>query len=182
MNKIFIIGLAGSGKTFLANKLKNRLNYPTYTTDWILYEKDTDLKRIKLSEKEYLKNIDKILAQNKWIVEGVHYFEKIALDADLILFLDTPIYKNILGIIRRYLTDKEYRKTYKLRDSLALIHKTVAGYYSTPKEELLYYPKYKGRKKYQKVLEKHRGKVKVVRNIQTYLKSPDPPPILVNNT
>jgi adenylate kinase family enzyme len=171
VNKIYIIGLAGSGKTYLANKLKDKFGYPIYTTDWVLYYEDDSHKKIKLSKEEYLLKIDEILSQDKWVVEGVHYFDKISDEADLILFVDVPLHKNILRMIKRYSTDSDYRKIYSFKSLISLIWKTIVGYYSRPEEDLLYYPKYKNRKKYKKVLEKYKDKVKVIRNTKKYLKT-----------
>lgn len=171
MDKIFIVGLAGSGKTFLANRLREKYGYPTYTTDWILYYECENHRKIKLAEEEYLKKIREILNQDKWIVEGVHYFEKVASEADLILFIDTPIHKNIFGIMKRYLTDGNYRRIYRFKSSLSLIRKTIIAYYTKPREDLYIYPKYKNREKYKRLLEKYKDKVTIVRSVNRYLKN-----------
>ena len=159
--KIYILGLAGSGKTYLANKL-SKGNIPRHTTDWLLYDRSNDDKKLKLTYEQYLSRIKNLVEESSWIIEGVHFFHEVADSADLIVFIDPPIYLSCFRILKRYFTDSDYRKVYSFSENLNLIKKSMVNYYSKPEEYLLNYPKYKNRKKYQLKLKDYSNKTRII--------------------
>ena len=88
--KIFIFGLTASGKTTLAKKLSRKLKIKYYSTDNLVYRRKWSE---KYTSEESSKNLQKILKNPKWIIEGVHCFGFIALaieSADKIILLNPP--------------------------------------------------------------------------------------------
>ncbi|WP_205683823.1 P-loop NTPase family protein [Brevibacillus migulae] len=121
-NRIHIIGSVGSGKTTLAKKLSCRYHIPYYELDNVVWKrhKSGDRKRSEEERDEYL---EKIVSSDRWIIEGVHYqnwvYDSIH-NADVIIFLDTPYWKRICRITRRFLLQKlgvekaNYKPTFKI--------------------------------------------------------------------
>ncbi|WP_442600453.1 AAA family ATPase [Neobacillus sp. D3-1R] len=103
-NRIHIIGSVGSGKTTLAKTLSKKYNIKYYELDNVVWErhKSGDLRRTDEDRDKYL---DQIVSTKRWIIEGAHshpWVGKSFQNADLIIFLDTPYFKRILRIIKRY--------------------------------------------------------------------------------
>jgi len=57
LNKIFILGSSGSGKTFLANLLSKKLNIPSYDLDDIFWYKKYTKKRAREIKKVHYSSI-----------------------------------------------------------------------------------------------------------------------------
>lgn len=172
--KIYILGLAGSGKTYLANKLGKSTD-TVFCTDWLMYDKSTISKRIKLTKEEYMTRINSVVINPNWIIEGVHFFHEIAESADLIIFIDPPLYKNIIRLINRYISDSNYRKTYTTLEHFNLIKKSFKYYYSSVNMDLINYPKYKVRNKYLHLLNEYKHKTLRVKSNKEILNTKNLP-------
>lgn len=152
--KIHIIGSTGSGKTYLARELSNRLNIPYYELDSVMWSGTVEFGGKNPPEiRDEL--LEEIINQKKWIVEGIYYkwvarsFE----EADLIIFLTPKPYKRALRIITRFIKQRtgfeksNYKQTLKgLVDMLKWNHKFDM----------------ENKKKIYEVLEIHNKKVIVV--------------------
>jgi adenylate kinase family enzyme len=99
VNKIHIIGGAGSGKTTLAKRLSERLGCPSYDLDLVGWKEH---QKVPLPER--LKAIDAILSQPSWITEGIFLWwtESLFENADLILWLDFPFRVAAWRILKRH--------------------------------------------------------------------------------
>lgn len=98
MNKIIVIGICGSGKTYLSNKLQEITNIPVYHLDAIFWNKDKTFDRSRLN-----KRIREIIKTDNWIIDG-HYtktMEERVNACDTIIYLDLPLSVCIAGINKR---------------------------------------------------------------------------------
>ncbi len=97
--RIAIIGCAGSGKTTLAFKLKEKHNLPLYHLDQYYWK--PHWKRIEFEVFDAIH--DELCERDSWIMEGSYYrvFYKRAFYANVIIFLDVPRYKCIWYVIKR---------------------------------------------------------------------------------
>lgn len=107
MKKIFIIGIVASGKTTLAKQLSKSLNIPWYELDCIVHN-DTKEGRKKRSSEEQVEVIKKIDENGSWIFEGTDRDSYHCLYdmAEVIIFLDPPLWKRKLRIFTRFLRQK----------------------------------------------------------------------------
>ena len=86
-NKIAIIGNTGSGKSSLSVILSQELNIPVYHLDKYLWRPNW----VRVSEKEFIEEHNKILSLQKWIIDGVAYFSTMTdrlNSADLVIYFD----------------------------------------------------------------------------------------------
>lgn len=101
--KIYIIGIVGTGKTYLANKLSNELNIKNYELDSIVYNKN-----IKNDNAIIENKFNNIIKNDNWIIEDVlrPQFQKALELCDKIIFMDINIYKRNYRLIKRYIKRK----------------------------------------------------------------------------
>lgn len=86
--KICILGPVASGKSTLAEALKEELGIPLFSMDQIVHDDEASHKR---EEKEQLNIINTIIRENKeWIIEGMPrtHLEVLSFNATTIIYLD----------------------------------------------------------------------------------------------
>lgn len=107
MKKIFIIGIVASGKTTLAKRLSKELNIPWYELDCIVHH-ETEEGRIKRSPEEQAELIAEIDRKGQWIFEGTdrESYRTLYDMAEVIIFLDPPLWKRRIRILTRFLKQK----------------------------------------------------------------------------
>ena len=106
--KIHIIGVSGSGKTYLARLLSQKYNIPHYDLDDVFWDNSSNGYNKKNPHEKREALLKDILRNDDWIIEGVYYswvaeaFSK----ADSIILLDLPksVYK--FRIILRFFRKK----------------------------------------------------------------------------
>ena len=105
--KIHIIGAPGSGKTFSADKLQQLTNINTCDLDRIFWDQSKTT-YIRANEKCRTKELNKILSQDHWIIEGVYYkwLADSFHDADIIVFLNPSVFIRQWRIFKRFLKRK----------------------------------------------------------------------------
>jgi adenylate kinase family enzyme len=119
--KIFIIGIAGSGKTTLAGRLTTELGYPHIDLDIIRYPKS----KHKVLLPELRPIIDELILEPRWIIEGVYtgWTNPLLAAADRIIWLDTGAKRSAYRILQRHtlhaLRGIKYHST---RSTLKLAH------------------------------------------------------------
>lgn len=91
--KIHIIGVSGSGKTYLADTLCTILNIPRYDLDDIFWSNNSNGYGVKSDKNERTQKLNAILRQDNWIIEGVYYawLQPSFDDANAIVILDIPL-------------------------------------------------------------------------------------------
>jgi adenylate kinase family enzyme len=108
--RITIIGLSGSGKSTLARAISNKLSIPHIHLDRFWFEgggktgeHDTpDIERVRAYVRE--KTLEAI-AVDSWVSDGFYsrVQPEIAEQADVVLFLDIPLWKRLLSHAKRML-------------------------------------------------------------------------------
>ena len=71
--KIHIIGASGSGKTFLAKQLSERLGIPAWELDELFWDNSAGSYNSKRSPDERGRMLEEILECDDWILEGVQH-------------------------------------------------------------------------------------------------------------
>lgn len=108
LKKIHIIGGPGSGKSYMAKLISNKMNIKNYDLDNIFWDNSTDTFGTKADTKIRDKKLNDILLKESWIIEGVYYswlsdsFDK----ANIIIVLKTNVYIRDYRIIKRFLMRK----------------------------------------------------------------------------
>lgn len=105
-NKIFVTGITGSGKSYLAERISRKLKVKAYALDDIYYKRKYDIPR---TQKERKILVDKIAKKKAWIAEGGHtrdWAKPIVNKAELIIFLKTNTLLAKHRIHARYLERK----------------------------------------------------------------------------
>ncbi|MDF2938725.1 MAG: topology modulation protein [Paenibacillaceae bacterium] len=107
MKKILIIGIVASGKTTLAKQLSTFLEIPWYELDNIV-RPNTASGRLKRTAAEQVQAIMDIDRNASWIFEGTdrESYQCLYQMADVIIFLDTPLWKRKTRILSRFLKQK----------------------------------------------------------------------------
>lgn len=114
--RIHIIGSTGSGKTYLAQALSEKLNIKYYELDTVMWSSKVEFAG-KNSSDVRDKLLHEIIDNDSWIVEGVYYkwlsdsFSR----ADIIYYLDTNVMIRHIRIIMRFIKQRigVERSTYK---------------------------------------------------------------------
>lgn len=130
--KIHIIGSTGSGKTYLAGKLAERLNIPYYELDNVVWSGTSEKAGLKHPPEVRDRLLGDILAQEAWIVEGVYHkwLDTSFRLADIIIFLSPSVASRDRRIVTRFIKQRcgiersNYKQTVKgLVDMLKWNHK-----------------------------------------------------------
>lgn len=156
MKKIHIIGSIGSGKTTLAKKVSNIADIPHYELDNIVYKR-TDIGDIRRSDRERDAYLNRLIKQERWIIEGAHHkwVSKSFHEADIILFLDIALPIRKYRIVNRFFKQKlgmekaNYKPALRV---LKILYKYNNEFDSKSKPEIL------------GLLELHKNKVIVIKN------------------
>jgi adenylate kinase family enzyme len=100
-SKITIFGSPGSGKMTLAIKLGKSSRLPVFHLDKLLWDKGWVLR----PRQDFIKDHQKLIVQNKWIIEGT---SPTTLDirypiSDLVIFLNPPRLVCLFLVFKRFL-------------------------------------------------------------------------------
>ena len=104
--KIYIVGIVASGKTTLATWLSEKIKIPRFELDSIIHDDENNGQKRSLEEQ--LQIIHEINKKEDWIIEGTHRknLDELFILADKIIYLDIPLYKRRLRILKRYIKQK----------------------------------------------------------------------------
>lgn len=106
MNKIYIIGPVGSGKTTLARKLSKKLNINFYELDKVVWDDDNG--NVKRSEEEINSLFNDIINQESQIIEDVgrKCFKKGRDKADIIYYIKLKPITIYYRVVKRWIKQK----------------------------------------------------------------------------
>ncbi len=93
--KIFITGNAGSGKTTLSKKLSSQINLPLFHLDTIVWLPGWRRQKADEIQRQLINLVNK----ENWVIDGVSSF--VMDNADIIIFLDVPLYKAYWRALKR---------------------------------------------------------------------------------
>ncbi len=115
--KIHIIGGPGSGKSYIAKIVSEKLAIPHLDLDDIFWDKSLGYGN-KADEETRNAELEHFLAQPTWIVEGVYYkwLNKSFEQADLIVVLNTSVWLRHWRLIKRSVRRKLGRENSNVRE------------------------------------------------------------------
>lgn len=157
--KINIIGPTGSGKTFLAEKLSQKLKIPQVSLDYVLFKHTRDKHREELPENEWRANLLKLLGEKDWIIEGVNPIIEVFETADMIIYLRPSISTALFRQWKRYFTDPKQKKEHGFKNNLKLSQYLIRQYQQHEDKGKEDDPKYSRVKKLDRILKKYKEKV-----------------------
>jgi adenylate kinase family enzyme len=101
IKRVSVIGISASGKSTFARELAQQIGLPLFHMDQLFWKNDWQ----EVPESEYLKEHQKLIDQDRWIIEG--YIDTKMADrlrrSDLIIFLDYPGWLCTWRVLKRYL-------------------------------------------------------------------------------
>ncbi len=100
MKKVAVFGNTGGGKSTLSKRLSQITGLPLYVLDKIQYQS----RGIEVPQEEYKHNHEKILASDRWIIDGFGCMETLWLrleEADSLVFVDLPLYVHFWWVTKR---------------------------------------------------------------------------------
>ena len=139
MNKIYIIGPIGSGKTTFSKKLSKKLGIKSYELDKVCWDDENG--NIKRTDEEALKLFNKILKNKTWIIEDVgrDKFKKGRELADTIYYIKLPRLKSYFRVVKRWINQRLGREDYNFPPTfkhLLYFISIVNSYYKNEKNKL----------------------------------------------
>lgn len=119
IKRIHIFGGPGSGKTFLAEKLSERLAIQRYDLDDLFWGGNTNTFSIKAEPKVRNKKLNSIIKKKEWITEGVYggWTKPCFKEAELIIILKPKTFIRQLRLIRRFLKRKFFLAKNKKKET-----------------------------------------------------------------
>jgi len=136
MQKIYIIGPVGSGKTTFATRLSNKLNIPMYELDTVVWDDASG--NVKRTKDEINTLFENIICRDSWIIEDVgrEKFVRGVKDADIVYYINLRpfiIYKRcILRWVKQILGKEAYHykpTVFGLVQMLEWAHKDIREKY-----------------------------------------------------
>lgn len=118
MEKVYIIGAVGTGKTTLAKKLSEELNIEMHQLDKVVWD-DDDGNR-KRTDEEVTEIFNEILAKNSWIIEDVgrkKFIEGIR-QADIVYYIDLPSFVIYKRCIMRWIKQKIGKEEFNYKPTM----------------------------------------------------------------
>jgi len=97
MNKVFVTGNTGAGKTTLSNKISKRLNINVYSLDSIVWNPGW----VQATPEERRERTEELISQKSWIVDGV--CSRTFKEAEFIVFLDLPLIVCLKNVLVRFI-------------------------------------------------------------------------------
>ncbi|QHW33415.1 DNA topology modulation protein FlaR [Paenibacillus rhizovicinus] len=126
--KIHIIGGSGSGKSYIAALLSQKLHITHYDLDDIFWDHRSNEYGVQAPEDERNRQLGEIISLDAWITEGVYrsWVEPIFAAADKIVVLMTPLPVQEERIWKRYEERIAGAVPSKKREKLEGIHNLLA--------------------------------------------------------
>ncbi|MBW4552373.1 MAG: adenylate kinase [Aphanocapsa sp. GSE-SYN-MK-11-07L] len=103
MKKVAVFGNAGGGKSTLSRRLSGITGLPLYVLDKIQFRSDG----VEVSQADYQRAHQQILATDEWIIDGFGCLETLWLrldQADSLIFVDLPLPVHFWWVTKRLIT------------------------------------------------------------------------------
>jgi adenylate kinase family enzyme len=103
MKKVAVFGNAGGGKSTLSKRLSEITGLPLHALDKVKYQ----LGGIEVSQEDYQRTHENILAADRWIIDGFGCMETLWLrlnEADTLVFVDLPLHVHFWWVTKRFIT------------------------------------------------------------------------------
>jgi adenylate kinase family enzyme len=103
MKKVAVFGNAGGGKSTLSKRLSEITGLPLHVLDKIKYQPGG----IEVSQEDYQRTHEKILATDRWIIDGFGCMETLWLrlnEADTLVYVDLPLHVHFWWVTKRLIT------------------------------------------------------------------------------
>jgi adenylate kinase family enzyme len=100
MKKVAVFGNAGGGKSTLSKRLSEITGLPLHVLDKIQYQSGGT----EVPHEDYKQIHEKILATDRWIIDGFGCMETVWLrlnEADSLVFIDLPLYVHFWWVTKR---------------------------------------------------------------------------------
>jgi len=100
MKKVAVFGNAGGGKSTLSKRLSEITGLPLHVLDKIKYQSGGT----EVPHEDYKRTHEKILATDRWIIDGFGCMETVRLrldEADSLVFIDLPLYVHFWWVTKR---------------------------------------------------------------------------------
>lgn len=106
MQKIYIIGPVGSGKTTFSKNLSKKYNIKRYELDKVSWDDENG--NIKRTDEEASRLFNEILSNEFWIIEDVgrNKFKKGREEADIIYYIKLSKLKSYFRVTKRWIKQK----------------------------------------------------------------------------
>lgn len=158
--RISIIGHSGSGKSWLGKRIGERLGIPHLDLDRFWFEAGgaKTSKATPIEEKERIRayireKVQEATEMPAWVSDGLYsrVQDEIASKADVVLFLDIPLWQRLLNHAKRMMRPSTRHKELSVWMDLMFFCEMVRRTYAF-------------RPKLQKVLEAHQDKIVTLRS------------------
>lgn len=123
MKKIMIAGPVGSGKTTFAKRLSTKMTIPYYELDNLIWDRRPAGDR-PYPEEESSRQLQDILAQDSWIIEGTttkNWIKPAIASADIIFVLLPPYRIRLYRIIHRFIKQKMNQETAHYKPTIHIV-------------------------------------------------------------
>jgi adenylate kinase family enzyme len=103
MKKVAVFGNTGGGKSTLSRRLSEITGLPLHVLDKIKYQPGG----IEVSQEDYQRTHEHILATDRWIIDGLGCMETLWLqldEADSLVYVDLPLYVHFWWVTKRLIT------------------------------------------------------------------------------
>lgn len=139
MNKIYIIGPVGSGKTTFATKLSKKYNIKYYELDKVSWDDDNG--NVKRPDEEAIRIFNKILKNDSWIIEDVgrDKFKQGRKEANIIYYIKLSRLKSYYRVTKRWIKQRLGKERYNCPPNFSqwlYYISTVNSYYKEEKSKL----------------------------------------------
>jgi len=156
LDRIYILGTVGSGKSSLAKRLSKLLGASHYDLDNLVWTKTL---RKKFSEKTRDKKFNNLIKKRKWVIEGAYsrkWIEKGIKKSNLIILLKPSFKKLLFRITKRFLRRKSCGRNWESwKDYVGLLN--AGKDYNKKGADTGYY-------RHKKMIDKHNVNFVVIKN------------------
>lgn len=101
MNKLWIVGPPGSGKSTLSKKLCKEFNIDVYELDELYWKENWT----RTCEEDFRNKISLVVSNDSWIIDG--YYEQVEdlvlENSDIIILLEQPVVRLLFRVVKRSL-------------------------------------------------------------------------------